>query len=192
MRLDKKTEEKIKKQALNFIKKSGRTNWDGPHTLCAVKWMKILISHENGNERILIPAIYFHDTGYPKFGEKYTFHQVIAAKKNHAKNAAKNAKVSLPKLGFNKIETERITYLVANHDKHSNITEHDRQLVFEADGLAQIDWKDAKPSFDLDNCKLFLKEYYSERKKYMKTKTGKKYMEELMLYVKEYLNNHKE
>ncbi|HOZ55916.1 MAG TPA: hypothetical protein PLH29_01680 [bacterium] len=191
MMLNKKTEERIKKEAYKFIHKGGRNGWDDVHTLCAAKWMKKLIAKEGGDQRILIPAIYFHDTGYPNLGKRYSYNQVMKAKLNHARIAGKNVRKVLPKLGFCKEEINRISYLVENHDKHNNIKEKDRQLVFEADGLAQIDWRQVKPTFSKEDTIRFLKEYYKERKKYMKTKTGKKYLKELMRATKIYLKNWK-
>jgi len=195
MKLDKKTEVKIKKEALKFLKR-GKPNWDVPHTLCAVKWMKLLIAHEGGDERTLIPAIYFHDTGYPTLQKNYNFDQLMSVKRsranNHAKIAAKIVKEIFPKYHFTKKEINRIAYLVGNHNIHDNIIETDRQLVFEADGLAIIDVKAVKPNFDKKNYLRFLKEYYQERKKYMKTKTGKKYLKDLMKEVKKYLKNWQE
>lgn len=190
MKLSKKLESQIKKEVLVFLKR-GKPDWDVPHTLCAVKWMRELIRKEGGNERILLPAIYFHDTGYPSLQKGYNFNDLLAAKTNHGINGAKIAKKILPKYDFTKEEIKRIIYLVGNHNIHHNISEADRQLVFEADGLAMIDVKGVKPNFDKKSYLRFLKEYYAVRKKYMKTKTGKKYLKELMAEVRNYLKNWK-
>ncbi len=190
MELDRKLENQIKKEALVFLKR-GRKNWDVQHTLCAVKWVKKLIKQEGGDKKTLIPAVYFHDTGYD-YLQNYDFDKVIAAKKNHGKNGAKIVKKILPKYNFTRKEINRIAYLVGNHNIHHNITEFDRQLVFEADGLAMIDVKSTKTSFNKKDYIRFLKEYYHKRKKYMKTKTGKKYLKELMKEVKIFIKNWQE
>ncbi|MFH0956037.1 MAG: hypothetical protein V1801_02380 [Candidatus Falkowbacteria bacterium] len=189
MPLDKKIEAKIKKQAIKLLS-IGRTDFDVRHTLCAVKWIKKLIELEGGEEKILIPAVYFHDTGYEKLPKGYTHNQCMAAKPDHASQGEQNVKKILPKLNyFTPEEINRIAYLVKNHDKHSTIKETDRQLLFEADGFAQIDWYDYKPSYDKKNILLFLKTYFKKRKQYIKTKSGKKILKNLLAKTKKYLKN---
>jgi hypothetical protein len=187
MKLDKKIENKIKKQALKLLS-VGRTNWDQRHTLCAVKWMKKLIKLEGGNERTLIPAIYFHDTGYEKLPLHYNHKQCLAAKPNHAEVGAKNATKFLPTLKyFTAEEIKRIAYLVINHDIHHNIKTKDRQLILEADGLSSIDFYSCKPSYDKKNIIIFLNTSFKERTKYIGTKTAKKYLKILLPQTKKYL-----
>lgn len=187
MKLDKKIEAKIKQSALKLLK-NGRTNWDRRHTLCAVKWLKNLIKLEGGNEKIIIPAIYFHDTGYEELPLGYSHKECLAAKPDHARQSAKNIKEIFPKLNyFSKTEINRIANLVIGHDKHSLIRKKDQQLVFEADGLAQIDWYNCKPSYDKKNTELFLNTTFKNRTKYIKTKTGKKILKRLIAKAKKYL-----
>ena len=187
MKLDKKIENKIKQQALKLLE-SGRTNWDQRHTLCAVKWLKRLLELEGGDERILIPAIYFHDTGYEKMPLSYGHKQVMSAKPNHALQGAENVKQFFPALNYFTLkEINRIAYLVKNHDKHSHIIEKDRQLVFEADGFAQIDWYNCQPGYDKKNTLLFFTTYFKKRKLYIKTKSGKKILKQLLIKANKYL-----
>ena len=187
MKLDKKIEAKIKQEALKLLD-AGRTNWDKRHTLCAVKWIKKLIKLEGGDEKILIPAIYFHDTGYEVLRLGYTNDECNAAKPNHAKKSADNVKkFFFPLNYFTEEEISHITYLVKNHDIHTNIKEKDRRLVFEADSFAQIDWYDCKPSYDKKNTEIFLKTTFKHRMKYIKTKSGKKILKQLLLKTKKYL-----
>jgi len=63
MKLDKALEEKVKQRAKAILVEC-RPNWDWPHTLASVYWMRELIRENGADERILIPAMYFHDTGY--------------------------------------------------------------------------------------------------------------------------------
>ena len=191
MKLDKKIEAKIKREALKLLK-SGRTNWDARHTLCAVKWIKKLIKLEGGDERILIPAIYLHDTGYKELPLGYNHHQCLTAKVSHARRSAENVKIFFPKLNyFTPKEISRIAYLAANHDKHNHIRAEDLQLIFEADGFAQIDWYDCRPSYDKKNCAHFLKTTFKHRKKYIKTKSGKKILKQLLAKTEKYLADWK-
>lgn len=167
----------------------GRTNWDTRHILCTVKWMKKLIASEGGDERILIPAMYFHDTGYENVPLGYSHEECLVAKKGHAANGAANAKFFFSKLNyFTEKEIERIVYLIQNHDIHDNVTEKDRQLVLEADGLGQIDWEDCRPSYDKENTLKFFESFKNkDRLPYVKTETGKKYYAEIVKKAEEYL-----
>lgn len=192
MTLDKKIEAKIKREALKLLK-NGRANWDRRHTLCAVKWIKKISKLENGDEKILIPAVYFHDTGYEELPLGYNHKQCLAAKPDHALQSAKNVKQFFPSLNyFTPKEINRIAYLVKNHDKHSLIRAKDLQLVFEADGLAQIDWYDCYPSYDKENTIKFLTTTFKSRTKYYKTKSGQKILKQLLNKTKKYLADWKE
>lgn len=189
MKLDKKIEAKIKKEAIKFLKQ-GKPGWDIPHTLNAVRWIKKLIKLEGGDEKILIPAVYFHDTGYPPLKKGYNYKKLIDSKKNHALIAVQNAKSVLKKLNyFTKKEIDRMCYLVKNHDLHHNIKEKDRQLLFEADTFAMINWQVLPPNFDKANTIKFMDNYFSLRKKYLKTKTGKSIFDKLYPLALKYIDN---
>lgn len=188
MKLDSCLEQKIKQEAIKFLEK-GRSNWDIPHTLATVRWMKLLVADMEVDEKILVTTMYFHDTGYPILKKGYSYDDAIAAKKTHADLGAKNAKKVLEKLGdFSKEEVARVVYLIENHDKHDNITELDRQLVFEADGLGQIDCENVDPSFDKDNYLKLLEKYFNIERpaERWKTAIGKKYYQELLIKAYQY------
>jgi hypothetical protein len=187
MHLDPEIEEKIKEEMIKLTS-VGRTNWDTKHTLCAVKWMKKLIEAEGGDERILLPAMYFHDTGYEDLGNSYGVDEVAAAKKGHAQRGAENAFDFLQNLNyFSAEEIKRIVYLITNHDIHNNVTENDRQLILEADGLGQIDWENCPPSYDKKSQLRFLNEILPrDRIPFIKTAAGKKYFTELLEKAKNY------
>lgn len=185
MKLSKKLEDKIKVEVLKILENSGRPNWDIPHTLDSVKWMKKLVKNEGGNEKILVTAMYFHDSAYPKMKKGYSYDDIhkIKVKFDHAGEGAKVARKSLKKIGdFTDQEIEEVAYLVANHNYHHNIDSYDRQLVFEADGLAQINWRECPPNFDKENCLKWMKKYLSVERpmERWKTKTGRKYFRYLL------------
>jgi hypothetical protein len=188
MQLDPEIEEKIKEEMIRLTS-VGRTNWDTRHTLCAAKWMKKLIEAEGGDERILLPAIYFHDTGYENVPLGYSHQDCQAAKKGHAENGAANAKFFFSKLNyFTPEEIGRIVYLIKNHDIHNDVTEEDRQLILEADGLGQIDWENCPPSYSKESAVVFFKAFKNrDRLPHVKTKTGKKFYSELLPKAEEYL-----
>ncbi|NTU69290.1 hypothetical protein HGB13_00455 [bacterium] len=188
MMLSKSVENKIKKEAINFLRQ-GKEGWDIPHTLSAVKWMKVLIEKEGGDDKILIPAIYFHDTGYQQLPLDCTPEEVKKAHLGHAEKGSLIASKVLPKLNdFSDKEIIEITRLISAHDKHPALDDFNHQLVFEADGLAQIDWQNCKPTYSKKNSSKFLNESFIPwRVKYYKTKTGKKYLDKLIMSAKKYL-----
>jgi len=188
MKLNKLIEKKLKKEVIKILN-HGKPGWDVPHTINSVKWIRELIKEEGGNEKILVPAIYLHDAGYPALKKGYNFNEMMASKIDHAETAAKNAKIILKNLDFTKKEIEEIVYLVKNHDKHNNIKTKNRQLVFEADGLAQINWYVVAPNFDKKNTIKFFNYFKKERVPNIKTKTGKKYINQILKKGEEYLKN---
>lgn len=182
MKIKKELEEKIKKAVLEKIGNGGRQGWDIQHTLCAVKWMKALIKENKGDEKVLISAVYFHDSCYPSYKAGYSFEKSQEMKIMHAKRGADFSKKVLGKIKeFSKEEIEEVYRLVKNHDIHNNINDNNRQLVFEADGLAQLDWSDCPPNFDKENCLKWLKKYFEKERplKYWKTKLGKTNIQKL-------------
>ncbi len=190
MILDKKIENKIKAKVIKILEKN-RPNWNIPHTLDAVKWMRLLIKAEGGNERILIPAIYLHDTGYPILKKGYSYKEMMASKPGHSEIAAKNTPSILKNLNFKQDEIVRIAHLVEIHAKHDLIKEHNEQLIFEADSLAQINYNEVPPSFNKDDTIKFLKYFKKQRVPMIKTKTGVKLIKKLLKEAEDYINNWK-
>lgn len=186
--LSKTVESNIKNKAIEYLKQ-GKENWDVPHTLSAVKWMKLLIEKEGGDERVLIPAIYFHDSGYVKMFSDCTREEVRKAHFDHAEQGAKIAESILPTLNyFSDDELTEITRLITVHDKHPAVDDYNHQLIFEADGLAQIDWQDCKPTYSKkDSSKFLNQDFIPWRLSYYKTKTGKDYLHQLIKNANEYL-----
>ncbi len=188
MELDSDVEKRIKLEVMEFLK-NGKPEWDIPHTLDSVSWMKKLIESEGGDERILVPTMYFHDTGYPVLNKGYDFDDLVESKKSHEEEGVKNVKAILPKLGFSLEEIDKISFLVLHHDEVEDIDSKDRQLVFEADTLAKINWKVVVPNFDKENCLRYLKYFKEKRMPRFSTKTGKKVMEKLLLETNDYFES---
>ena len=192
MKLDETIEKKIKSKAIKFF--DNRPNWGTGHVLNAVNWIKILIKEEGGNEKILLPSIYLHDIGINELKEGYGFDKELKkAKHRHAERGAELASAILKEFSdyFSKDEIKHICFLIAHHDKHEMKKSHELQLVFEADGLSQIDWKAVLPNFDKKNCEIWLKKYYNKRKSHMKTKTGIMAIKKLEKKAREYLKTMK-
>jgi HD superfamily phosphodiesterase len=189
MKLDPELEKKLKSKALEYLKK-GKPNWDIPHTLAAVYWMRKLIEKEGGNERILVTTMYLHDIGYyglfPKKG--YKFEEVMASKPAHAKRGAEASEKILKQLKYTPSEIKQITHLVRIHDELDKLSTRNEILVMEADCLAQIDTKRVKPNIDKENHLKFIEHFEKDRIPRFRTKTGKKFLKKLFKKTKNYFN----
>lgn len=186
MKLDKATEEKLKSEAFKHLINK-ELGWDIPHTLASVDWMRKLIEKEGGNERILVTAMYLHDIGYPELRKGYDFDDRINTKKNHAEVGAEKAGKILRKLGYPDDEIKEIVYLIGRHYDKDNIDTRNLQLVIEADGLAKVDWEMVTPNFDKKNCIKYLGYFKKRTAGKYKTRTGKKFLKELLQKAEEYL-----
>lgn len=196
MELNQEIENKIKKEVLSYLER-GRPGWDVPHTLACVYWIKEIIKHENGNAKILVPATYFHDIGYIKLmddKENLNLQKNMNMKEEHMKRGALIARKILKKIKeFNKEEIERICYLVSIHDNYDiikEIKENDAQMLYEADGLGQIDRERVKPTYSKEDAEIFLRDFEKKRGQRFKTETGKKIYLNLIEKAKEYSNNY--
>lgn len=188
--LDKKIGNKIKAQVIKILEKN-RPDWNIPHTLDAVKWMRLLINTEGGSERILIPVMYLHDIGYPIMKKGYNYEEMMASKPGHSEIAAEKARPILKNLNFKQDEIDRIAHLVETHAKHDLIKKHNEQLVFEADSLAQINYNEVPPSFNKDDTIKFLEYFKRQRVPRVKTKTGVKLIKKILKEAEDYINNWK-
>ncbi|MFA5763263.1 MAG: HD domain-containing protein [archaeon] len=179
MKLEKQLEDQIKEIALEELEK-GKPDFNIPHTILAVEYMRKLISNEGGDERILITAIYLHDIGYAGLIKNGTgLADRIDAKKLHMIKGSKKSKELLKPLGFTKKEIQEISNLILTHDTFENNKTHNEQLMFEADSLAMINRDRAPGTFSEEDMKAFLKFFKRLRIPLIKTKTGKQIFEEL-------------
>lgn len=198
MNLSKELEEKIKTITMSYLEKC-RPDWDIPHTLRAVHWIKELIKKEGGNEKILIIAMYLHDIGYTPLQVGYNFEDILESKKNHAEIGAIKSKKILKDLSeFSKTEINKICSLIAHHHLRNEkiiinwMTDEDsfnQLLVIEADGLAKIDWYHVTPNFNKEDIIKFLEDFKNRTLPCFRTKTGKKFVAEILQKAEEYLEN---
>jgi len=182
MEFSQELEERLKLSVLKYLEK-GRANWDVPHTLACVFWMKELLKYEGGNPKILIPAIYLHDVAYPQLKFKFDPNGNLDIKKEHMRLGAIISKELLKNLGgFTNDEVEQIANLVGVHDNLElikNSSDLYLQLLF-ADSLGQIDRERVKPTFSKDNSKASLKRFEKIRAPLFKTTYGKKFLKILL------------
>ena len=183
MELDNELEQKLKSSALKYLER-GRPKWDVPHTLACVFWMKELLKYEKGNPKILISTMYLHDIGGADlFDESHNTHgsQEELKSKQMKRSKEISAKILNEVGGFSEDETNKILYLVGVHDDYDEITSsEDGQLVFEADGLGQIDRGRVKPTFSKKDSLKFLAYFEKERFPRYKTESGKKFLNQLL------------
>ena len=188
MNIDEALEEKLKSAVMKYLEK-GRPNWEIPHTMACVNWMKELLKHEKGNPRILIPAIYLHDIGSADlFNESNLDHESQEKMKSEQmKRSAILSEKILNEIGwFSKEEIEKIVHLVGIHDELDKITATDGYLVFEADSLGMIDTDNVKSNFPKEDYIKFLDYFEKERAPRFRTKTGKKFLTKLLRGAKRY------
>jgi len=186
MHLDAEIENKIRARAIHILR-NGREEWDVPHTLACVYWIKEILKHERGNAKIIIPAVYLHDIAYGILAVENTRSSVMNLKKEHMKEGARMSREILKEIGgFSEEEVERVAFLVGTHDKLDELTTHDQQLVFEADSLGQIDRDRVKPTFSKEDAQLSLERFKLNRAPRFKTETGKKFLSLLMHKAEKY------
>ena len=182
--------QKLELEVLKILK-SGRPNWDIPHTLASVYWMARLLEHESGIEKILISTMYLHDIGYSMVGSDFTKHEkTINAKFDHMRNGVIIAKPILEKLNYDNNEIEEILNLIGSHDDLNDLSDHNKQLVFEADSLGQVDIKRAKSSLEGEELKKFVTYFEKSRVTKFKTKIGIEFINKLFPIAKEFYLKH--
>ena len=180
--MDKSLEKELKKEVLKYLEK-GRPNWDAPHSLAVVHWMKELLETESGDSRVLIPAAYLHDIGYADMFDvsNYNDQGVHDMRDKHMQAGVDYSKKILNKVGgFEKHEIKRILHLVGMHDYLDEIVESDEQILFEADSLGQIDVDRVKSTWGDKDYKKFINHYKQNRAPRFKTETGIKFRDVLL------------
>lgn len=193
MKLNKNLENKVKKVSLSYLKK-GRPDFDVPHTLCAVFWMKKILKKEKADEKVLLTAAYFHDVGYSccSFNKKASYGQVIENKKAHMRQGSAIVKKELSKLKeYSKKDIARISKLVSKHDKLKEIKKREEILLMEADSLGMIDVSRIKPSFGPENWIKFYEDFKRLRIPLFKTKASKKFLKKLLKNADSYYKKQK-
>jgi len=187
MELSRELEERLKSEAIKYLEK-GKPDWDIPHTLTTVYWMRQLIEKESGDERILITTMYLHDIGYDHLKKGYNFDEMMKTKMTHEEIGAREAEKILKRLEeYSSDEIKEIVNLVRYHDTLDKIDTHNGQLVMEADSLAVLDWERVPPNFDKENCLRYLDYFKETRVNKFSTKTGKEFLDLLLEKAEEYL-----
>ena len=124
---------------------------DYEHTLRAVAYGKELLHHEDGDEGIVIPALYLHDIGWGEVDfEDFIYlplpsqRRYVASVDLHMRHGAARAKQILDKLGYPMEETQTVVSIIAVHDRPEKIFAMENPsaiIVFEADYLDKFGLK---------------------------------------------------
>jgi len=173
----------------------GRPNWDGPHTLAVVDFMKQII--ENSPELkldkdVLVIAAYAHDWGYGKTDiDRWSLNldEIHKVKTAHMKIGATQLAELLrdPVFSFlTDVQKKRAVHLVAIHDQLDNIHDVDEHIIVEADTLGALDVTKVKPTFDEANSERYLKSTNERRLPLFITKFGKQKYQQLFIKHQQY------
>ena len=183
-----KLEEYLKKKICPDLEK-GRPNWDKPHTLEVVEYIKKILKNTpnlNVNKDVLIIAAFAHDWGYSGLfvsGKPATFETVNNAKVDHMKlGAAKLAKLLEDKFFsfLTKEQKRRCIHLVAIHDQVDKLKDIDEVTLMEADMLSGLDINSVKPTFDFESNQKFIREVKTKRIPRFINKYSKEKVKELI------------
>jgi hypothetical protein len=142
-KMDEGFERELKKTVKPYLDR-GRPG-DYEHTLRAVGYGKELLEHEDGEEGVVVPALYLHDVGWGVVNfEDFINIPLPSQKKDaasvdlHMKHGAALAKRILEKLGYPRETTQAIVSIIAVHDRPEKIfamQNPSATLVLEADYL---------------------------------------------------------
>ncbi len=166
----------------------GRPNFDAPHTLEVVNWIKkIMQGHPelNLDQDVLIIATYAHDWGYSGlFGDKKNLSStdVISAKPRHMEIGSQKIEELLENNIFSFLtenQKKRIIHLVAVHDKVPELKDTDELVLAEADILSGLDVENVKPTFDPESNRKFMESVARRRIPRFVTDFSKKEVERL-------------
>jgi hypothetical protein len=124
---------------------------DYEHTLRAVGYGKELLNHEDGDEEIVIPALYLHDIGWGEVDFEDFINLPLPSQRKdaasvdlHMKYGAPRAKQILEKLGYPMEKTQTIISIIAVHDRPEKIFAMENPsatMVLEADFLDKFGLK---------------------------------------------------
>lgn len=159
-----KLEGYLKKKIFPDLTK-GRPNFDKPHTIEVVSYIKRIIKHTPNikvDRNVLVIAAYAHDWGYSglfKNNKLASFEEVNNVKKQHMILGAKKLSKLLNDRFFSfltKEQKQRCIHLVAIHDKVDELKDLDEIVLMEADILSGLDVSSVKPTFDFESNQKFI------------------------------------
>lgn len=189
MKLDlEKLEDYLKERIFPELE-DGRADFDKPHTVAVVHWLKEIIKNTddlNLDKVVLLIAAYSHDWGYAglfKKGQQLKYCDVKAMKSEHMKLGAEKLERFLSDNFFSFLtssQKQRAVHLVAIHDKLDALKEVDELILMEADTLGALDINFVKPTFDSNSNKKYMQGVHVRRLPKFITAFGKKNAKDLI------------
>jgi len=183
-----KLENYLKEKIFTDLEK-GRPNWDKPHTIAVVTWLKQILANTpnlNLDNTVLLIAAYAHDWGYSQIystDNLTNYGQVQNAKLIHMDLGANKVKTLLNKkfFGFlSESQKERVVHLVQVHDRLDRLSHPDELILMEADTLGALDVSLVKPTFDYQSNLKYIDEVRKNRISKFITNYSKKTVEKLI------------
>lgn len=151
----------------------GRKDFDRPHTVAVVYWMKKLLEQLKNpalDSQVLITAAYAHDWGYIGLFEGVDAHdpRVIKERKplHMEKGAQYISQLIDDKLSsfFTPEQKAATAHLVFMHDKVEELQTEEEILIMEADTMGLLDASRVSPSFSkADNDVFMQQQFYGRR-----------------------------
>lgn len=174
-------EEALESESLVYLER-GRPNWEVPHTIEVVDWMKKLVDAEGGNRRVLLTAGWLHDSGYAGLfdDQEATYENIGRAKPIHAENGPEIAGEILPRLNYPNNETERIKELIRKHDRLKELESPYEIMVMETDTLGQLSQPKERSTFNEEDYAKFIAYVRDKRAPMFRTATGIEALEDLL------------
>jgi len=140
--VDRIFENLLKERARPLLMRGRGGDWE--HTLRAVEYGRYLLRHEEGEEEIIIPALYAHDIGWSSVSFD-DFREASPGRKSkavslslHMKYGAVLAREILEDLGFHPQKTHTIVSIIAIHDEPDKVfamKDPSATLIVEADRM---------------------------------------------------------
>jgi HD superfamily phosphodiesterase len=140
--LDETLEKRFRDMVRPLLERGRGGDWE--HTLRAVEYARDLLNHEEGDETIVIPALYLHDIGWSKVNFTELIHGSSHPERGnpilslHMKHSAVLARDILQALEYDPVKSRSIVSIIAIHDdpeKAFAIENPSATLVVEADRL---------------------------------------------------------
>jgi len=181
-------EKALAAKARPILEKGRKGDWE--HTLRTIEYGRKLLSNEDGEEDIVIPALYLHDTGWSAIDYQDFLDASPAKKKEtrslqlHMEHSARIAGEVLQELAFARDKRTKIVSIIAVHDDPDKIfalNDISATLVMEADRLDRYGLRSIKRYENMFGSDYFKEAAWIEGlamrreglKEWFKTATGK-------------------
>lgn len=173
----------------------GRPNWDRPHTLAVVHWLREILAHSpelDLDASVLLIAGYAHDWGYADLfdkGRPIDREAELRSKPLHMERGAQKLDALLTDPLFDFLTSEqkqRCVHLVRVHDDLEQLSDPDEWVLMEADTLAALDVDRVEPTYDFESNDKYLKETREKRVDRFVTDYGRTEVERLYAKREDY------